>query len=86
MRFALEDYLGAGAVISFFKGNLIGKAEDAILSFRSFKKDINRTISKCISGVELIEKGFEGDIALACEINVSASVPVLSNNIYKNAY
>ncbi len=86
MRFALEDYLGAGAVISCLKGNFIGKAEDAMLSFRSFKKDISRTISMSISGVELIEKGFEDDIALACEINVSASVPLLSNNIYKNAY
>lgn len=84
LRFALEDYLGAGAVISFLKGNLINKAEDAMLSFKSFRNVIRKTISKSISGMELIEKGFDNDVALACEINVSSAVPLLEGGMYKN--
>lgn len=85
MRFALEDYLGAGAVISYLRGNLIGNAEDAMLSYKSFKKNIYKTIAKSVSGVELTEKGFDDDIIAACEINASGSLPLLHDKMYINA-
>ena len=41
-------------------------------------------MKQCSSGKELIERGFEKDIDLASQINVSNSVPTLSNGRYKN--
>ena len=38
-----------------------------------------------ISGVELIERGYETDVALASQIDVSCSVPILDDKAYVNS-
>ena len=50
-----------------------------ILSFSTFV-----TIKNCSSGQELILKGFEKDINLSVELNISDCIPLLSKqNYYK---
>lgn len=41
-------------------------------------------IRDCVPGVELIERGYETDVTLASELDVSSSVPILSDKAYVN--
>jgi 2-phosphosulfolactate phosphatase len=83
LRFAIEDLIGAGAIISFLKGSLSPESESALAVYESVKNDLKEEIKKCSSGKELIERGFEEDVNLACELNVSDCVPVLTNGRYE---
>jgi 2-phosphosulfolactate phosphatase len=84
IRFALEDYIGAGAVISYLSGELSAESKSAYEMFNKFKGSLYETISGSVSGIELIERGFEEDVALASEFNVSSTVPLLNKNLYRN--
>lgn len=85
-RFALEDYIGAGAIINYLKGTLSPESKSALSVFKSLSVNLKEEIKNCISGKELIEKGFGSDVELACELNISATVPLLTNNFYVDAY
>ena len=82
LRPAFEDLIGAGAILSYLNGSLSPEAETAIAVFNSFKNDLLNTLKKCSSGKELIARGFESDVELAAEINVSDCVPVFIDNAY----
>ena len=82
LRPALEDLIGAGAILSYLSGSLSPEAEAAVTVFNSFKNDLLGTLKKCSSGKELIARGFESDVELAAEINVSDCVPVFIDNYY----
>jgi 2-phosphosulfolactate phosphatase len=85
LRFAIEDLIGAGAIISFLKGSLSPESKSALAVYEIAKENLREEIKKCSSGKELIERGFEEDINLACELNVSDCVPVFKSGAYKNS-
>lgn len=85
IRFAIEDYLGAGAVISCLKGELSPEAEAASALFKTLMPDINKIIIESISGKELIERGFPEDVSASLQLNAGGSIPLLVNNCYINA-
>ncbi|WP_412026392.1 2-phosphosulfolactate phosphatase [Deinococcus yunweiensis] len=82
LRPALEDWLGAGAVIDALGGDSSPEAHAAAQAFRSARTNLNRVIHGCSSGRELIERGFGADVALAAQVEVSSSVPVLRNGAF----
>ena len=82
LRVAFEDLIGAGAIISYLEGSLSPESKTALTVFKDLKPTILDQIKKCSSGKELIERGFEKDLLLACDLNTSNNVPVLSNNGY----
>jgi len=82
IRFAIEDYLGAGALLSELKGDFSTDAIAAKKIFKSIRPELNDIISGSLSGRELIEKGFPEDIEIALELNAGRSVPVLKNKYY----
>ncbi len=82
LRFALEDLIGAGAILSYLSGSLSPEAEAAVSVFNSFKNDLLDVLKKCSSGKELIARGFELDVELAAGVNVSDCVPVFTDNAY----
>jgi len=84
IRFAIEDLIGAGAIISYLKGNLSPESRSAFAVFNSVQNNLKEEIKKCSSGKELIERGFEEDVNLACELNVSKCVPVIKDGGYEN--
>ncbi|MBS1493828.1 MAG: 2-phosphosulfolactate phosphatase [Bacteroidetes bacterium] len=84
LRFAIEDYIGAGAIISYLKGILSPESKSALAVYQSVKENLLEEIKKCSSGKELVERGFEEDVNLACEFNVSECVPFLKNGAYEN--
>lgn len=82
LRPALEDYLGAGAVISALRGKRSPEAELAAGGWEAARGNVRRWISECASGRELLERGFEEDVALASELDSSRVVPVFEKGKY----
>lgn len=82
LRPAIEDLIGAGAVISGLPGSRSPEAELAVTAFENFRSDMTLRLKRCGSGKELIGRGFEKDVELAAAIDVSDSVPLLIAGAY----
>lgn len=82
LRPALEDLVGAGAILSYLNGKLSPEAEVAVGAFQRVKDHLLTTLKQCSSGKELIAKGFVRDIELSAAINSSTCVPFFGNNVY----
>ena len=82
LRPAIEDLVGAGAILSYLEGRLSPEAEVAVAAFCSVKENLLTTLRQCSSGKELIARGFATDIELAAAINTSSCVPLLTDNAY----
>jgi len=81
LRPAFEDLIGAGAIISYLKGSLSPESKSARNAFIAVQ-DLKTDLKNCSSGKDLIELGFENDVNLASEFNVSSVVPLLKENSY----
>jgi 2-phosphosulfolactate phosphatase len=82
LRVAFEDLVGAGAIISYLTGILSPESKAGLTIFESTRTTLLEDIKKCSSGKELIDRGFEKDILLACDFNSSDNVPVLTDNYF----
>lgn len=82
LRFAYEDLVGTGAIISYLNGNLSPESKAVLTIFESTKATLLENIKKCSSGKELIDRGFEKDILLVCDFNSSDNVPILKDNCF----
>lgn len=85
LRPAIEDLLGAGAVIARLKGALSAEARAAAAAYRELKDEIAPMLRECLSGQELIAAGFPDDVELAAQEDVSAAVPALREGRYVDA-
>lgn len=79
LRPALEDEIGAGAVLDVLDGPFTAEAEAVRATYRTLKTRSADLISACMSGRELDAAGFEADVEMALALNVSENVPVLVN-------
>jgi 2-phosphosulfolactate phosphatase len=75
LRPAIEDWLGAAAILRELPGKLSPEAESAVAMFDQCRALAPDLIARASSGRELVERGFRSDVDLATEINVSQSVP-----------
>ncbi len=82
LRPALEDLIGAGAIIHAICGQRSPESELARAAFLSVKDRLLSTILACSSGKELVAKDFGEDIKLACLMDVSTTVPILQNGAF----
>lgn len=82
LRPAIEDLLGAGAILSYLDGKKSPEAEAAVATFQDFKVNLVTALKQCSSGKELIARGFAKDVELAAAINSSNCVPLLTGNAY----
>ena len=82
LRPAIEDLIGAGAVIEALDGEMTAEARVARDAWRSAKPDLDAVIRDCLSGRELIERGFEIDVDLALEVGSSSTAPLLVDGAY----
>lgn len=69
LRPALEDQIGAGAIIDLLPGTLSPEAEAAHAIFRNVNNNLHSTLQACSSGRELIERGFGSDVDLAAMVD-----------------
>lgn len=86
LRPSIEDYLGAGAILSLLGGEKSPEAEVCIGAFLSAKYKISRLIWDCASGRELRAKGFEADVTHCARLDAYSTVPLLFKNKFIHAY
>ena len=74
-RFAIEDWLGAGAILRALPGSRSPEAASAVAAFEALRGAVADTLARSSSGRELIERGFESDVEIAAQLDVSDVVP-----------
>ncbi|MFN0094357.1 MAG: 2-phosphosulfolactate phosphatase [Dehalococcoidia bacterium] len=85
LRPAIEDLIGAGAVIIGLAGTKSPEARAAEAVFLAAAAEgLDAVIRACSSGRELVERGFEGDVALASALSVSGAVPMLQGGAFQD--
>ena len=85
LRPAIEDLLGAGAVIHHLALSCSPEAQVAQDAFRTAGENVAHLIRASVSGRELVDGGFPGDVDLVTEKKVSPCVPVLTGGAYRTA-
>jgi 2-phosphosulfolactate phosphatase len=83
LRPAVEDLLGAGAVVQALGGRPSPEARAALAAFR--RCDLPGDLVACASGRELAELGHGAEVRLAAEHDVSRVVPVLRDGAFTAA-
>ncbi len=84
LRPALEDVLGAGAILSDANPCALSpEARSAVSVFRSVQENLLSTLVDCASGRELIARGYQEDVVMASRLNETDVVPVLVNGAFQ---
>lgn len=84
LRPSLEDFLGAAALVSAFHGPLSAEAEAAALAWNATADRVPGLVRQCASGRELDERGWTADLDYACQLDVSAVAPVLTDGGFRH--
>jgi 2-phosphosulfolactate phosphatase len=82
LRRAMEDWIGAGAVLKRLPGTKSPEAFAAIKAFEQVGSDFGRFLADCGSGRELLARGFPQDVELAGAFDVSPHVPVYDRGAF----
>jgi 2-phosphosulfolactate phosphatase len=82
LRPALEDLLGAGAVLAALDGSRSPEAEAAATLWSSVGGQAGSLIRGCGSGIEQVERGWADDLAYAVELDASDAVPMLVDSAF----
>jgi 2-phosphosulfolactate phosphatase len=84
LRPAIEDWLGAGAILDALAMPMSSEAALAREAYRSALLSIGDIIRGSVSGRELIDEGYSDDVALALDLQCSAAAPVMRDGAYRN--
>ncbi|GAA2776045.1 2-phosphosulfolactate phosphatase [Saccharopolyspora taberi] len=82
-RPAVEDALGAGAVIAALAGTRSPEAEVAAAGYEAVSHRLKALLAESVSGRELTGWGFAHDVALAAELNTSGTAPRLRDGRFE---
>jgi 2-phosphosulfolactate phosphatase len=89
LRPAVEDLWGAGAVIGALQDlgltTLSPEARSAAAAFAAVAANLAAELADSTSGRELADIGFGHDVAVAADLEASASVPVLAGDRFVDA-
>lgn len=87
LRPAVEDLLGAGALLSALGDQSRRWSVEAVLARSAFlaASDPADLVRRSASGCELVESGFATDVELAIEIGTSTTVPLLQEGRFTDA-
>jgi 2-phosphosulfolactate phosphatase len=87
LRPALEDLLGAGAIIAALglPDALSPEAAAAEAAWRHLRPDITDVIRRCSSGQELTAAGHAPDIDIAAQHDTQQTVPILAGGAFRAA-
>ena len=77
LRIALEDYLGAGAILASLRHEQSPEARVCAGAFTHSQRDIAALLWECGSGRELRAMGFPEDVRHAAQLNSYDAVPVM---------
>ena len=71
LRVAVEDWLGAGAILRHLPGQKSSEALAAIAAFEDAAPRLAEVIAQSSSGRELVERGYGQDVEIAVALDVS---------------
>jgi 2-phosphosulfolactate phosphatase len=77
LRFAIEDYLGAGAILSDLDLSKSPEAHVCESAFQQNSERIEELFWNCVSGRELRREGFENDVRFASRQDILDVAPIL---------
>jgi 2-phosphosulfolactate phosphatase len=86
IRFAVEDQLGAGAIVDALAAvgiDYCSPEAAAAAAFTSLRNAVGHLVSASASGKELIERGLVRDTELAAQLDASTVVPVLKEYAFR---
>jgi len=83
LRPALEDLLGAGAILAELEGRCSPEAQAAIATFLGLKDRLPDILHECASGQELEERSRSQDVDLAAALNASDNAPLLQDGAFR---
>lgn len=83
LRPALEDLLGAGAILHHLAGSFSPEAQLARDAFRHADGRVRATLLRCASGKELVLGGYEEDVLLAAAVDADECAPLLQDGAYR---
>lgn len=82
LRPAIEDLIGAGAILTQLSGH---RSPESNLAVAAFERIADRLLEQLVlssSGRELVERGFVRDVELSAALNISNSIPVLQGDAF----
>ena len=87
LRPALEDHLGAGAVLSALVrlghyADLSPEARAAVALWDATADQLLSTLHACVGGRELAAKGFIADVGVAADLDACDEIPVLDRGAF----
>lgn len=82
LRPALEDWLGAGAIISHLSGACSPEAMAAVAAFEAHQDNLLETLLAIPSGVELVDWGYGQDVEIAAQYDISPVAPRFKSPAY----
>jgi len=87
IRPSVEDLLGCAHVIDALAPAEGGLSVEAAVTLATLNglSDTGSAIRGCVSGQELIARGFGDDVAIASQLDASTAVPLLRNDFFANA-
>jgi 2-phosphosulfolactate phosphatase len=89
VRFAVEDQLGAGAVVDALGAlGIDHTSPDAAVaaeSFRALRRAVKHLLTASGSGLELTERGLGDEVLAAAAVDGASVVPVLSGGVFTAA-
>lgn len=89
LRPGVEDLWGAGALIAALRvrgwTSYSPEAQTAAAAWTSVAAEAVAALSDCASGRELIDLGYDDDVAIAAEVDQSGTVPLLHEHQFQDA-
>jgi 2-phosphosulfolactate phosphatase len=84
LRPCVEDQLGAACVLDALSGVPGGLSVEAAMALAALAStpDVPAAVRGCVSGRELIERGYASDVAAAVQVGVSEVVPLLRQGVF----
>jgi 2-phosphosulfolactate phosphatase len=83
LRPAVEDLLGAGAILHHLEIPCSPEAQVVRDAYRAVRQEVPNLVRDSISGRELIDGGYPDDVELAVALNASSQTPMLIEGAYR---
>lgn len=77
LRPCFEDLIACGAIAKYLIADLTPEAIIAKASFIAVERELEGHMKACLSGVELMDRGYEIDVEWASDLNSDDCVPIL---------
>ncbi|MEQ8992988.1 MAG: 2-phosphosulfolactate phosphatase [Pseudomonadales bacterium] len=85
LRPAIEDVLGAGAIVSMLDSTCSPEARGAAAAFENMRGNLLGALRGSSSGRELVGRGFDSDVTIAAELDATETVPLLADGYFRAA-